>query len=316
MTAVCANALTSCSVILMYKRPLFNHKNTHMKLAIYGSRRQEDHLPQIERFMRRLSEAGIEVVMHPKLYKMLRAVMLPALGAVRRVTDSSDFTADYAVSIGGDGTFLRCAIWIGCRSLPVIGVNTGHLGYLTALPVDRLDSLPDMLREGRFVTERRGLIEVVSPHLEIWPYALNEVTVSKDDSASMIDALTLLDSRQLADYRADGLIVATPTGSTAYNLSVGGPIIQPQVPVWAVSPIAAHSLSMRPLIISDKSELTIIPSARSAHFRLTLDGRSCALETGTEVKLRRAPFEVELLRLDDSSFIDTLRGKLHWGIEQ
>lgn len=258
---------------------------------------------------------GFEIVMHPKLYTHLRAVMLPALAAVRRVTDQSDFTADVAVSIGGDGTFLRTAMWLGGKNIPVIGVNTGHLGYLTAFGVDRLVEVPDLLMSDGFVAERRALIEVESPQLTTWPYALNEVTVSKDDSASMINTCAVLDGQLLAEYRADGLIVSTATGSTAYNLSVGGPIIDPRTPVWVISPIAAHALTMRPLVVADSSRLSLCPDARAERFRLTLDGRSVSLPVGTEVKLRRADFEVIQLHLPDATFAETLRNKLHWGIE-
>lgn len=287
-----------------------------MRIAVYGSRRQDNYLPEIEAFMKRLAQMGVEVVMHPKLYKYLQAVMLPALAAVRRVTDSSDFTADAAVSIGGDGTFLRTAMWVSRSDIPILGVNTGHLGYMTALSVDRLSEVPELIMSGTLSYERRGLIEVVSPEIKTWPFALNEVTISKDDSASMIDAMTYLDGIHLADYCADGLIIATPTGSTAYNLSVGGPVIQPQTRVWVISPIAAHTLTMRPLVISDSSSLSILPQARAEHFRLTLDGRSVSLPVGTEIHLRRADFDVKVLHLPGSSFIETLRNKLHWGIEQ
>lgn len=287
-----------------------------MRIAVYGSRRQDNYLLEIEAFMKRLTQMGVEVVMHPKLYKYLQAVMLPALAAVRRVTDSSDFTADAAVSIGGDGTFLRTAMWVSRSDIPILGVNTGHLGYMTALSVDRLSEVPELIMSGTLSYERRGLIEVVSPEIKTWPFALNEVTISKDDSASMIDAMTYLDGIHLADYCADGLIIATPTGSTAYNLSVGGPVIQPQTRVWVISPIAAHTLTMRPLVISDSSSLSILPQARAEHFRLTLDGRSVSLPVGTEIHLRRADFDVKVLHLPGSSFIETLRNKLHWGIEQ
>ncbi len=286
-----------------------------MKIAVYGSRRQDAYLAEIEAFMRRLGELGHEVVMHPKLYKYLRAVMLPALGAVRRVTDSSDFTADVAVSIGGDGTFLRTAMWVGSKCLPIVGVNTGNLGYMTALGVDRLVELSEILQKGSMLTERRGLIEVVGPELPTWPFALNEVTVSKDESASMITTRATLNGNLLADYRADGLIVATATGSTAYNLSVGGPIIEPQTPVWVISPIAAHALTMRPLVVSDSSQLKLCPEARAEHFRLSVDGRSVSLPIGTEVSLRRAPFEVAVLHMPGQTFSETLRNKLHWGVD-
>lgn len=287
-----------------------------MKIAIYGSRRQEAHLCEIEQFMRRLDALGFEVVMHPKLYTYLRSVMLPSLAVVRRVTDSDDFSADAAVSIGGDGTFLRTAMWVSERQIPILGVNTGHLGYLTSLGVDSLSEVPRLLESGELTADSRALIEVACEGLRTWPYALNEVTVTKDDSASMIDARLILDGSEFADYRADGLIVATPTGSTAYNLSVGGPVVQPQTPVWVVSPIAAHTLTMRPVVISDRSELTVVTDARSEHFRLTLDGRSVSLPVGTAVALRRAPFGVTVLHLPSASFAETLRSKLHWGAER
>ena len=286
-----------------------------MKIAVYGSRRQDGHFKEIEAFMRRLSELGFEVVMHPKLYNHLRAVMLPAMSAVRRVTGESDFTADAAVSIGGDGTFLRTVMWLEGKDIPIVGVNTGHLGYLAALSVDRLVDVPEMLLNDTLVWERRGLIEVVSPKLPTWPYALNEVTVTKDDSASMINTQASLDGRLLAVYKADGLIIATATGSTAYNLSVGGPIIEPCTPVWVISPIAAHALTMRPLIVTDNSTMTLCPEARAEYFRLTVDGRAVSLPVGTEVMLRRAPFDITVLHLPGSTFSETLRNKLHWGVD-
>ncbi len=286
-----------------------------MKIAVYGSRRQDGNLAQIEQFMSESARLGIEIVMHPKLYKTLRASMLPALSAVRRVTDSSDFAADVAVSIGGDGTFLRTAMWLEGKNVPILGVNAGHLGYLTALSVNDLAEVPQLLMSGTLVADRRGLIEVVAPALPVWPFALNEVTVAKDDSASMITTTAELDGSLLADYRADGLIVATATGSTAYNLSVGGPIIQPRTPVWVISPIAAHALTMRPLVVSDNSTLILRPDARAEHFRLTVDGRSVSLPVGTEIKLRKAAFEVIVLHLPGSTFGETLRNKLHWGVD-
>lgn len=286
-----------------------------MKIAVYGSRRQDEHFKEIEAFMTRLSELGIEVVMHPKLYNHLRTVMLPAMAAVRRVTGDGDFTANAAVSIGGDGTFLRTVMWLEGKDIPIVGVNTGHLGYLAALGVDRLVDVPDMLLNSTLEGERRGLIEVVSPKLPTWPYALNEVTVAKDDSASMINTRAMLSGRLLADYKADGLIIATATGSTAYNLSVGGPIIEPRTPVWAISPIAAHALTMRPLIVADNSTMTLCPDARAEHFRLTVDGRAVSLPVGTEVTIRRAPFDITVLHLPGSTFSETLRNKLHWGVD-
>lgn len=284
-----------------------------MKIAVYGSRRQDGHLPEIEAFMKRLGETGQEVVMHPKLYKYLRGSMLQSLGAVRRVTDVSDFTADVAVSIGGDGTFLRTAMWLGGQDIPIVGINTGHLGYMTALGVDSLVSLPDLLQSGNMQTERRGLIEVVSPSLPTWPFALNEVTVSKDDSASMITTRAMLDGELLADYRADGLIVATATGSTAYNLSVGGPVLDPELAGWVLSPIAAHSLSMRPLVVKDSSVIEINVETRADGYRVSADGKPVSLHVSDRLELKKAPYNVKLIQQTGHAFADTLRDKLGMG---
>ena len=288
-----------------------------MVIAIYGSRRQDPYLDTLTSFFEQLKIRHIDVVMHSKLYHYLLPLIAPgALDCVTTVTDDdaadSDFAADLAVSIGGDGTFLRTAMWVAGRNIPIVGVNTGHLGYLSAIPVSRLTSLLQMIEDGDFRAEHRRMLQVVEPQLKIWPYALNEVAVTKGDRSSMIVARTLVDGISLADYKADGLIVATPTGSTAYNLSVGGPIVQPSAPVVVLSPIAAHSLSMRPLVISDESEIRITVNCRKSHFRLSLDGRSVLLDEGTTVVLRRAPFDITALQLAEHDFASTLRDKLSW----
>ena len=286
-----------------------------MKIAIYGSRRQYDFFPAIGAFLRELDALGIGIVMHRKLYSHLVGAIPAALKGVCRVTEGPDFEADVAVSIGGDGTFLRTAQWLGGKEIPVVGVNTGHLGYLAAVSVDELASLPSMLMTGSYHVEPRGLIAADCPELRqsrLWPYALNEVAVAKEESSSMISAEVTLDGHHLADYRADGLLVCTPTGSTAYNLSIGGPIVQPMVPVRVIAPIAAHSLSMRPLVVGAASEIVVKPEARASHVRLSLDGRSLAVAVGTSVALTDAPFKVLVIRKPDTSFAETLREKLRW----
>ncbi len=284
-----------------------------MKIAIYGSRRQDAFLDRIEAFFKALDAAGDEAIVHSKLYNYLSHIMPRALACVKRVTDTGDFTAEMAVSIGGDGSFLRTAAWIGEKEIPIIGVNTGHLGFLASLHVDDLPQLPEILRLGAYSVESRSLIAVDCPGVEGWPYALNEVAVTKPDGASIIDVNAMIDGKPLADYRADGLLIATPTGSTAYNLSVGGPIVQPTAPVVVLSPIAAHSLSMRPLVVSDSSVMSFTCECRARNFRIALDGRSYNIDLSAEVKLRRAPFCVKFVRLEGNNFALTLRNKLSWG---
>ncbi|MDE6206558.1 MAG: NAD(+)/NADH kinase [Muribaculaceae bacterium] len=284
-------------------------------VALYGSKRQHNFTSQIQDFLAASARAQATVLMHAKLYHHLVELLGSLPPIVHPVNPGEHFDADIAVSLGGDGTFLRTVQWIGARRMPVVGINTGHLGYLAALSIDELPKLYDLIASDAFHTEPRNLLEVVSPVLPdaVGQYALNEVALCKEESASMIFANVYLDGHPLADYRCDGLIVATSTGSTAYNLSVGGPIIQPTVPVWVLSPVAAHSLSMRPIVVNASSRVSILPSGRSAHVRLALDGRSVLLDIGTEVVIESAPFELLLLRRDGHNFADTLRRKLHWG---
>lgn len=284
-----------------------------MKLAIYGSRHQDGFIPAIAAFLDDLARAGHTAVMHAKLYRYLLHAVPASLGCVTRVTDTPDFTADFALSLGGDGTFLRTAAWVAEKEIPVIGVNTGHLGFLASFDIGDLPTIPGRLERGDFAVERRSLVKVDAPGVQGWPYALNEVTLAKAESASMIHVEARIDGVELADYRADGLIVATPTGSTAYNLSVGGPIVQPGSPVLVLSPIAAHSLSMRPLVVNDASRLEFTCRGRSPRFRLSIDGRATALPLDTPVSVTRAPFVLRAIHLPGHNFADTLRSKLLWG---
>lgn len=284
-----------------------------MRLAIYGSKRQDGHLSDIENFLNELDRLGDTAVMHTKLYNYLLRLIPRALKCVDRVCDCCEFSADYAVSLGGDGSFLRTAAWVAEKEIPVVGVNSGHLGFLASLDIAQLGSLPDMLRRGAFAVAPLSLIEVVSPAVEGWRYALNEVTVTKSDRASIVEVNVWVDGVDLGSYRADGLIVSTPTGSTAYNLSVGGPIAAPDAPVFVLSPIAAHSLSMRPLVLSDTVTLDMRCNSRTSDYRIALDGRSQSCRLDEPVRLRRAPFVVKAIRLAGNNFPNTLRTKLAWG---
>lgn len=283
-----------------------------MTIAIYGSRQLQAYAEPLGLFLEMLAGAGAEAVMHRKLYDVLIHAMPLRMAAVRKVVDSPAFAADVAVSIGGDGTFLRTSIWVGDKQIPILGINAGHLGYLSAADITDLPALAPVLLNGGYATENRSLIEVVSPGLGDWPYALNEVVVSKEESSSMIVADTHINGHPLAAYRADGLIISTPTGSTAYNLSVGGPIIQPSAPVWAIAPVAAHSLGMRPLVVADTSEIAVTVEGRARTCRVSLDGRAHSLPIGSTISLRKAPFSIRLVSLPGRTFADRLRDKLHW----
>lgn len=282
-----------------------------MLIAIYGSRRQTPHAPQLQTLLHALAVGGAGIAMHPKLYEHLSGELGMSLpGVIVADPYRSPAEADLALSIGGDGTFLRTAAWVAETGTPILGINTGNLGYLSALGIDEAVAHTDFILEGDYIVEPRTLLHVQADGLHGWPYALNEAVVAKEDSASMITASATVGGRALSDYRADGLIVSTPTGSTAYNLSAGGPIVQPSAPCWVITPICAHSLGMRPLVISDDMEISLTVTGRCKAFRLSLDGRSVALPQGTTVTMRRAGFRTNIVQLRCNEFPAVLRSKL------
>lgn len=286
------------------------------RVAIYGSRRQGECLTRIVRLLRNLHERGVAIVMHSKLYRYLRSEV-PGCQPVERVAgDDEPLEADVAISLGGDGTFLRTARWVGASGIPIVGVNTGHLGYLAAYSIDDIDRMVDDLFTADYVIEHRTLLQVNdgSGTFSRSPYALNEIAVLKAEDASMIKCSVSINGGSPTVYQADGLIVSTPTGSTGYNLSVGGPIIEPTAAALVISPIAAHSLTMRPLVVSDENHLTITTTCRSHTFLVSVDGRSHRLQAGDTIEVRKAPFSTLLIQRRGHTFTDTLHNKLMWGI--
>ena len=288
-----------------------------MRIAVYGNSYQEEHLEELSALFELLSTHNAWVEIEASFYRYLCKV-LPTPPKINDVIEGDDFSAAIALSLGGDGTFLRTAQWVGKKEIPILGINTGHLGYLADVRISDVGKCLECVFNGNHRRDSRTMIEVDCAETDVdgWPYALNEVAILKQDTSSMIDMEARIGDALLANYRGDGLIVSTPTGSTGYNLSVGGPILEPSAPVWAISPIAAHSLTMRPLVVSDDSVFTVTTHSRSDAYRLSLDGRSVSLAAGTTVTMRRAPFVTKVIQSQDHHFSDTLRDKLLWGIDK
>ena len=282
-------------------------------VAIYGNRYQEEHLDGLRKFFRLLGERGFQVYLERGFGSYLEESDVDT-GDVFEVEEFPR-GVDCVVSIGGDGTFLQAAQWVGMRETPILGINTGHLGFLASYSLSEMDELLTVVSDGLGTIERRAVIEVNCDALPdgFWPYALNEVAVLKGDTASMLTIHAEIDGYFLADYMSDGLLVATSTGSTAYNLSVGGPILQPTLGCMVLSPIAAHSLTMRPVVVSGESRIVLTTSSRNCSCRLSLDGRSFTLHCGEKILLKEAPFKVSVLRRPDANFPSLLRNKLGWG---
>lgn len=289
-----------------------------LTVAVYGSRRQQPSALQlIDNLLRQLSARGCQLVLHSKIFTSLtRGGFDPEMWNVYAVTESDRFAAQLVISIGGDGTFLRTARWVGDKEIPVVGVNSGHLGYLTAFDITDTAGLLDMLFSARFYVEKRSVVQVTGEHLPagVWNCALNEIAILKHDSSSMITVDATIDGHHLACYKADGLLVATPTGSTGYSLSVGGPVIQPSAPNFVISPIAAHSLSMRPLVITDDSRLSFTVGGRSETCFVSVDGNSFPVPVGSVLDVRKADHCVKVVMRPDHGFATTLREKLLWGV--
>lgn len=288
-------------------------KNQYQRIAVFGNAYQDPYLKQLKELFQKLADCGIEVDIEHRFHEYLNT-RLKGL-AFSKVVDNPDDAYDLVLSIGGDGTFLHTAQWVGSRGIPIMGINTGHLGFLSMYRLEETDDLIGSLRNGGLIVEKRSLLQVKSSALpsDIWPFALNEVAILKQDTSSMISVRAEVDSFFLADYLVDGLVVSTPTGSTGYNLSVGGPILQPTIDNWVLSPIAPHTLTMRPLVISAESEIKATTTSRVDTYRLSLDGRSVSLPCATEIRICKAPFSTLVMRQADDNFANTMRDKLHWG---
>lgn len=294
-----------------------------MKISIYATPFRSTEMAELAKdFIEKSIGSGIKVCLAPSVLDALKEdniIIDSLLNYTVGSPDSVEPDTDFVISLGGDGTFLRAAHWCGSYQIPIAGVNMGHLGYLPSYnPVD-LPRLLELLTNGKYDIEMRSMLSIEIPDENrkkvgsCWMYGLNEVAILKQDTASMISIPVKLNSKELGVYDADGLIVSTPTGSTAYNLSVGGPVLQPTMPAIVLSPIADHSLTMRPMVISEDAELEVTAIGRISSFRVSLDGNSFTLPAGTPVKIRKGDFGCRIVVRKGSLFASTLRSKLLWG---
>lgn len=223
---------------------------------------------------------------------------------------------DMALSIGGDGTFLRTAASIGRSGVPILGINAGHLGFLADVPLEEIDeALTSILINKEYAVESRSLLHlnILNCSQPYQQYALNEVAVLKRDQSSMVSVSVYVDGCFLNQYDADGLVIATSTGSTAYAMSAGGPILEPQSNCWVIVPIAPHTLTTRPLVIRDSCELDIEVESRNNVYLVATDGKPVHLTTQSKLHLNKADYQIGVVRRPDHTFYDTLRTKLMWG---
>ncbi|MDO4208649.1 MAG: NAD kinase [bacterium] len=287
-----------------------------LRFAIFGNEYQRRKSASAQQLLECLSRRQAVVYIEEGFCRFLsesQHVKADIAGTFRDL----DFDIDYVISMGGDGTLLKAASKVGARSVPIIGINMGRLGYLADVPATDIEEAIEGLYSGDYVTENHSVIEATAMRgsLSGCPRALNDIAVLKQDNASMITIHARIDGKELITYQADGLIISTPTGSTAYSLSNGGPIIMPATDVLCLTPVAPHSLSVRPIVVPAKAEITLTVESRSHNYLVAIDGRSEKLPERTTLRIRRAPYEVKIVKRHGGGYITTLRGKMMWGAD-
>ena len=284
-----------------------------LKFALFGNIYQTKKSAAIQEVLSCLSEWGAVLSVDQEYFDYLRNDRLLDVPAAR-VFSGDDFEADFAISMGGDGTFLKTAARVGSRNIPILGVNMGRLGFLADIAPQDIESCLHALHEDDYAVESRAVIQVALSD-ELSGSALNDVAILKRDTASMISIRTSNNGEYLTTYQADGLIVSTPTGSTAYSLSNGGPIIVPGTGVLVMTAVAPHSLNIRPIVIPDSAVVTLDVESRSHSFLVAVDGRSEKCAEGTRITLRRAPYNVQVVKRSGKQYFSTLREKMMWGAD-
>ena len=287
-----------------------------MKIAIFSTTYKEEIDAPLRQTVNFLLGHGVDVLIERDFYSQIATKMknFPTCKTIN--TDT--LNADLVISIGGDGTFLTTAACIGDKNIPILGINTGRLGFLADVAHEEIDTILQELLDGRYHVEERTVLELSTSDgsEKNYPFALNEVAILKQDLSSMISIRASVNNELLNTYQADGLIIATPTGSTAYSMSVGGPLLVPQAQNLIIAPVASHSLNVRPLIIPDSWYIDLEIDSRSKSFLISLDGRSQIMNQNTTLHISKADYTIKVVKPLNHSFFKTLKNKLMWGADK
>jgi NAD+ kinase len=289
-----------------------------MRIAIYGREFNLTVLPYVQEVFNVLQEEDIETVVFDKFhYFIADKVKLPSTLNTFKDNDELISQADVLVSLGGDGTLLDTISLVRDSGIPIIGINFGRLGFLASVNKDDIRKAITALINNKFTLDCRSLLRIESENNLFGDenFALNDITIHRRDDSAMMLINAYMNNEFINSYWADGLIIATPTGSTAYSLSCGGPIIFPSSQSFVITPVAPHNLNVRPLIIPDNVSLTFEVEARSAKFLVSCDSRTETVDKTVKITLNKAYFDVNLIRLNEESYLTTLRNKLLWGID-
>lgn len=290
-----------------------------MKVAVYGKQYQEDVAPFVLELFQELEKAQMEILVYEPFYDFLSKQSNLNL-FLNTFTTSEELKNEIElfVGIGGDGTILDATTLIRDSGIPIIGVNTGRLGFLADIAKDQIPKTIKQLVNKRYSIDQRTLLklETEKPIFGELNFALNEVTISRKDTTSMITITSYLNDKFLNSYWADGLIISTPTGSTGYSLSCGGPIVMPGSNNFIITPIAPHNLNVRPLVISDEYELKVKVEGRANQFLIALDSRIETIDSSVELTIKKECFKINMIETDTQDFASTLRNKLLWGLDK
>jgi len=291
-----------------------------MNIAVFGTTVSDDFVPVLQEFFQFLKENKIQVQLYKPFYDHLVNELNTVPFYHSFFYSHTDFNKnnEFIFSVGGDGTFLHSVVNIRNFNVPVVGVNSGRLGFLADISEDQVNVALENIFNHQYEVIERSLLQVEFSNRENldFNYALNEMTVLKTDNSSMINITAYVGNEFLNHYWADGLIISTPTGSTAYSLSVGGPILTPDSENFIITPLAPHNLTIRPMVVPDNSEIKLKVEGRGAHYLTSLDFRSVAVEFSTVIKIRKAGHKLKTLQLPELTFFNTLRSKLMWGIDR
>jgi len=284
-----------------------------MKVAIYSQFQKKKPLASLEVLLEVLQKRNIEIVIEANFYKGI----LPKIKTEFTTFSSLDASFDFLVSIGGDGTILRAITLVKDLNIPIVGINTGRLGFLATIQHDEIEDAIDNIINKQYSISERSLLTIESSEdnaeINRCNFALNEIAVSRKNTTSMITVETELNGEYLTSYWSDGLIISTPTGSTGYSLSCGGPVITPNAASLVLTPIAPHNLSARPLVIEDTTVITLKVDGREKQHLVSMDSRIATLTNKTTITIKKAPFTIKMMVFKNETFLDTLRKKLLWG---
>jgi len=288
-----------------------------MKITIHGRNFKDETKPYIQELFDELTSRGIEIQISEPFELFLQKSGIRKQPSALYSSRAQIFEADFFFSIGGDGTLLETVTHIGSRQIPILGINTGRLGFLATTAPEKVIPAIDNLLSGQYSYDDRTLVHLDADRdlFEGLPFGLNEFTITRRDTSSMIKVHTYIDGEYLNSYWADGLIVSTPTGSTGYSLSCGGPVVLPHSSNLIITPVSPHNLNVRPLVVSDSSVISFEIEGRSRYYLVSLDSRSRAVDSTVQLAVRKENFKARLIKMNDENFLYTLRNKMNWGYD-